>query len=352
MSENPLFISVDAMGGDHSPRIVVEGLAIAAKKNPDARFLVFGDFEQVSAEFKKFPQLKKVCEIRHTSELVHNEDKPSQVIRNKNTSMYQAIEAVKKGEAQAVVSAGNTGALMAISKMLLKTIQKIHRPAIVSIMPHRYGKYVMLDLGANSECTAVNLAEFAVMGNILAKHALNIEKPRVALLNIGSEEMKGREEIRHASQMLKEAATDLNIDFTGYIEPHDIPFGKADVIVADGFTGNVALKSIEGTAKFAASMLKDAIKKSPVSWVGLPFLFFAVKRIKKIMNPKLYNGAMFVGLNGLSVKSHGGADGFSCSVAINNALLLCRQNFVSTIKEELEDIDLEEISQDMFYDVL
>ncbi len=352
MTQSPLVISVDAMGGDHSPRIVVEGLAIAAKKNPDIRFLVFGDSAKVESEFKKFPTLKDVCEIRHSDEMVHNEDKPSQVIRNKNTSMYQAIEAVKKGEAQAVVSAGNTGALMAISKMQLKTIQKIHRPAIVSIMPHRYGKYVMLDLGANSECTAVNLAEFAVMGNVLAKHALKIEKPRVALLNIGSEEMKGREEIRHAAQMLREASGDLNLDFIGYIEPHDIPFGKADVIVADGFTGNVALKSIEGTAKFAAAMLKDSIKKAPFSWLGLPFLYFAVRRIKKVMNPKLYNGAMFVGLNGLSVKSHGGADGFSFSVAINNAAMLVRQDFVSTIKNELEDIDLEEISQDMFYDVL
>ena len=241
---------------------------------------------------------------------------------------------------------------MAISKMLLKTIQKIHRPAIVSIMPHRYGKYVMLDLGANSECTAVNLAEFAVMGNILAKHALNIEKPRVALLNIGSEEMKGRDEIRHALQMLKAAADDLNMDFIGYIEPHDIPFGKADVIVADGFTGNVALKSIEGTAKFAASMLKNAVVRTPLSWIGLPFMYFAARKVKKIMNPKLYNGAMFVGLNGLSVKSHGGADGFSFSVAINNAALLVRQNFVPTISSELEDIDLEEVSQDIFYDVL
>ena len=352
MAENPLLISIDAMGGDHSPKIVIEGLAIASKQNPDIRFLLFGDAQKIEAEMKRFPKLSGVCEVRHCDEMVHNEDKPSQVIRNKSTSMYQAIDAVRNGEAQAVISAGNTGALMAISKMLLKTIHKIHRPAIVSIMPHRYGRYVMLDLGANSECTAVNLAEFAVMGNILAKHALGIEKPKVALLNIGAEEMKGREEIRHAAQMLREASEDLNIDFTGYIEPHDIPFGKADVIVADGFTGNVALKSIEGTAKFAAAMIKDAVKKAPVSWLGLPFLYFAARNVKKIMNPKLYNGAMFVGLNGLSVKSHGGADGFSFSVAVNNAALLVRQNFVATIKDELEDIDLEEISQDMFYDVL
>ena len=198
LSENNLVISVDAMGGDKSPQVVIEGLAIAAKHNRDIRFLVFGDEEQVQAELKKYPILKDVCQLRHSPERVHNEDKPSQVIRNKNTSMYQAIDAVRQGEAQAVVSAGNTGALMAISKMLLKTIQKIHRPAIVSIMPHRYGKYVMLDLGANTECNAVNLAEFAVMGNVLAKHALGIERPKIALLNIGAEEMKGKEEIRHA----------------------------------------------------------------------------------------------------------------------------------------------------------
>ena len=342
-------IAIDAMGGDKSPQVVIEGLAIAAKSNRDIRFLVFGDEEQVEAELKKYPILKDVCELRHSPERVHNEDKPSQVIRNKNTSMYQAIDAVRQGEAQAVVSAGNTGALMAISKMLLKTIQKIHRPAIVSIMPHRYGKYVMLDLGANTECSAVNLAEFAVMGNVLAKHALGIDKPRIALLNIGAEEMKGKEEIRHAAQMIRNSSMD--IDFIGYIEPHEIPFGKADVVVADGFTGNVALKSTEGTAKLIRSMVKDAVKSSLLAMLGLPFMYFAMRKISKTMNPKLYNGAMFVGLNGLSVKSHGGTDAFGFSVAINNAAKLVRQNFVATIKEELEHIDLDEISQDIFYEV-
>ncbi len=349
MTDNNLVISVDAMGGDNSPRVVIEGLAIAAKENKDIRFLVFGDEDRVQEEINRFPALRSVCELRHSPEMVHNEDKPSQVIRNKNTSMYQAIDAVRQGEAQAVVSAGNTGALMAISKMLLKTIQKIHRPAIVSIMPHRYGKYVMLDLGANTECNAVNLAEFAVMGNVLAKHALGIDRPRIALLNIGAEEMKGKEEIRHAAQMIRSSSMD--IDFIGYIEPHEIPFGKADVIVADGFTGNVALKSIEGTAKLVRVMIKDAIHNSLLAKIGLPFMYFAAKSISKTMNPKLYNGAMFVGLNGLSVKSHGGTDSFGFSVAINNAAKLVRQNFVPTIKEELEHIDLDEISQDVFYEV-
>lgn len=349
MSEINPVISVDAMGGDNSPRIVIEGLALAAKQNPDVRFLVFGDLEKIEDEIKKFPVLKQVCDLRHSPEMVHNEDKPSQVIRNKNTSMYQAIDAVRKGEAQAVVSAGNTGALMAISKMLLKTIQKIHRPAIVSIMPHVSGKYVMLDLGANTECSAVNLAEFAVMGNVLARHALDIERPRIALLNIGAEEMKGKEEIRHAAQMIRNSSMDM--DFIGYIEPHEIAFGKADVIVTDGFTGNVALKSIEGTSRLITTMIKKAIKGSVLAKLGIPFMYFAAKKISKTMNPKLYNGAMFVGLNGLSVKSHGGTDGLGFSVALNNAVTLVRQDFVSTIREELENIDLDEISQDIFYEV-
>ena len=268
MSDN-LVISIDAMGGDNSPRVVIEGLAIANKKNPDVHFLLFGDESKVLPLLNSYPNLKKVCELRNAPEVVRNEDKPSQVIRNRNTSMYMAIDAVRKGEAKAVVSAGNTGALMAISKLTLKTIQRIHRPAIVSIMPHLTGKYVMLDLGANTECDAVNLAEFALMGNIVAKHALGIEKPRVALLNIGAEEMKGKEEIHQAAKIIRNSQ--LDIDFIGYIEPHELPNGKADVVVADGFTGNIALKSTEGTAKLVVRLLKNAVKKSWLAKLGLPF---------------------------------------------------------------------------------
>lgn len=346
---NNLVISIDAMGGDKSPRVVIEGLAIAAKKNHDIRFILFGDEAKVSPILNQYPDLKKVCELRHTNEMVHNEDKPSQVIRNRNTSMYMAIDAVRKGEAQAVVSAGNTGALMAISKLVLKTIQKIHRPAIVSIMPHYSGKYVMLDLGANTECSAINLAEFALMGDILARHALGIEKPRVALLNIGAEEMKGKEEIRQAAQLIKNSS--MNIDFRGYIEPHEIPNGVADVIVSDGFTGNIALKSTEGTARLVIKMVKNAIKDSFLAKIGLPFMLGVILKIKKTMDPRLYNGAMFVGLNGLSVKSHGGTDALGFSVAVNNAISLVRRNFVSTIRAEVEKIDLDELSQEAIYDV-
>ena len=349
MSDNNLVISVDAMGGDHSPRVVVEGIALAHKENPDMKFLLFGDAEKVNNEMKRFPHLKDFCTVFHTSEYVRNEDKPSQVIRNKNTSMYMAIDAVRKGEARAVISAGNTGALMAISKMILKTIQKIHRPAICTSIPHKNGMCVMLDLGANTECSAVNLAEFAIIGNILAKHTLEIDRPRIALLNIGAEEMKGREEIHQAAKMIKNTHLDLN--FIGYIEPHQIGEGYADVIVSDGFTGNIALKTMEGTAKLVSGILKQTIKKSIVAKIGLPFLLPVVWSLKKTMDPRKYNGAMFVGLNGLSVKSHGGTDALGFSYAINNATKLVRQDFVQTIRDEVEHVDLDELSQDILYDV-
>ena len=349
MSDNNLVISVDAMGGDNSPRVVVEGINIAHKKNPDINFILFGDEAKVAEEMKRFPKLKSFCRVVHTGEYVHNEDKPSQVIRNKNTSMYMAIDAVRRGEAAAVISAGNTGALMAISKMILKTIQKIHRPAICTNIPHKNGMCVMLDLGANTECNAVNLAEFAIIGNILARHSLEIERPRIALLNIGAEEMKGREEIHQAAKMIKNTHLDLN--FIGYIEPHQISEGYADVIVSDGFTGNIALKTMEGTAKLVSGLLKSSIKGSIIAKIGLPFLLPVVWKMKKTLDPRKYNGAMFVGLNGLSVKSHGGTDAIGYSYAIDNASKLVRQNFVQTIREEVEHVDLDELSQEILYDV-
>ena len=349
MSESNLVISIDAMGGDKSPAVVIEGLALAHKRNPDIRFLVYGDEAKVTAEMDKYPALREVCQIFHTEEFVHNEDKPSHVIRNRETSMYKAVEAVKEGKASAVVSAGNTGALMAISKLVLKTIQKIHRPAIISIMPHINGKYVMLDLGANTDCDGINLAEFAIMGNIFAKYALGIERPRVALMNIGAEEMKGKGEIHVAAHIIK--STHLNLDFIGYIEPHEIPNGIADVIVADGFTGNIALKSIEGTARLVVRLLKDAINHSFLAKLGLPFMLGVMLKVKKTMDPRLYNGAMLVGLNGLSVKSHGGTDALGFSVAVGNAANLVRQDFVATIRSEVEKVDLDELSQEVFYEV-
>ena len=349
MSDKNLVISIDAMGGDNSPKVVIEGLFLAHKRNPNIRFFVYGDKPKVEAEMAKYPDLKEACEIFHTDDFVHNDDKPSHVIRNRSTSMYQAIEAVKLGKAQAVVSAGNTGALMAISKMVLKTIQKIHRPAIITVMPHENGRYVMLDLGANTECDGINLAEFAIMGNIYAKCALNIKKPRVALMNIGAEEMKGKNEIHVAAHIIK--STHLNLNFIGYIEPHEIPQGKADVIVADGFSGNIALKSVEGTSHLIMHMIKNSIKSSFLAKLGLAFMMPAVRKLKATLDPRLYNGAMLVGLNGLSVKSHGGIDAFGFSVAVENAANLVATGFVDSIHQELEHIDLDEISQEAYYEV-
>lgn len=347
LSDN-LVISIDAMGGDNSPRVVIEGINIAAKKNPDVRFLLFGDEAQIVPLLKHYPKLEKVCKISHAAEWVKNEDKPSQVIRNRNTSMFMAVDAVRSGRAKAVVSAGNTGALMAISKMVLKTMPKIHRPAIVSIMPHQSGRCVMLDLGANTECDAINLAEFAIMGNVFAKYALDIARPKVALLNIGAEEMKGKEEIHQAAKMIKNSQVD--VDFIGYIEPNQIAEGVADVIVADGFTGNIALKSIEGTAKLVVRLIKQAIKRSFLAKLGLPFMLGVFGKIKKNMDPRLYNGAMLIGLNGLSVKSHGGTDAVGFAVALENAAKLVRQDFVATIRKEIEKIDLDELNQDSLYE--
>jgi glycerol-3-phosphate acyltransferase PlsX len=204
-------------------------------------------------------------------------------------------------------------------------------------------------LGANTECDGINLAEFAIMGNIFAKYALGIEQPKVALMNIGAEEMKGKGEIHVAAHIVKNPH--LNLNFIGYIEPHEIPNGKADVIVADGFSGNIALKSVEGTCHLIMRLIKQSIKDSVLAKLGLPFMLGAMKKLKKTMDPRLYNGAMFVGLNGLSVKSHGGTDAFGFSVAVENAARLVRKDFVGSIRKELENIDLDELSQEACYEV-
>ena len=247
------------MGGDNAPDSVIAGVKLVRQKNANVRFLIFGDELKVRPFLEKYKLDAECYELIHTPDYVASDEKPSSAVRSgRNSSLWLSIEAVKKGKASAVVSSGNTGALMAFSKLILGTMPGIHRPAIVSIMPHQFGKYVMLDLGANTECDALNLAEFALMGDIFARHALGLSRPRVALLNIGAEEMKGKEEIRHAAHLIKTSR--LDIDFIGYIEPHEIPNGVADVIVSDGFTGNIALKSIEGTARLVLRLMKNSVQ--------------------------------------------------------------------------------------------
>lgn len=340
MSEN-IVISIDAMGGDNAPDAIIEGVALSSRKHPKTRFMIYGDEARCKSSLEKHSKKLKNYEFINTTAVVSNDDKPGQVIRNKETSMWQAVNAVKQGKADAVVSAGNTGALMAISKLALRTLQKIHRPAICTIMPTIKGRVVVLDLGANIECGPENLVEFAIMGEKFAKIVLGVENPKVGLLNIGSEDMKGREELQKASEILKTSFSDIN--FHGFVEANNIAEGLTDVVVTDGFTGNIALKSIEGTAKLVLKLTKKAFMGSVWGLIMGLLSKPIFKKVKKVMDPRLYNGAMFLGLNGLSVKSHGGADAFAFSIAVNNAIMSVKGDLNERIKDEINGFNLDEM---------
>ena len=282
-------LSLDAMGGDDAPEIVIEGAALVAKKNKNVRFLFFGDQAKIKPLIDDNAVLKKISEIHHTDDVITSDMKPSVALRQgRQSSMRLAINAVAEGKADAVVSAGNTGALMAISKFVLKTLPGITRPAIASVMPTvKRGKgVVMLDLGANVDCSARILVEFAVLGSVYSRVICGIDKPKVGILNIGSEEMKGHDNLREASAILEEHLP--MAEYMGFVEGTDINQGVADVIVTDGFTGNIALKTVEGTAKMLAYMVKSSFKSSPLSYLGLPFIFPALRKLKQRMDPRLY----------------------------------------------------------------
>lgn len=332
-----LVISVDAMGGDNAPDAIIEGVALAAKKHAGVFFFLYGDEEKLTPLVTKFGLPTDRYKIHHTTAVVRMDDKPSVAIRSgRESSMWKAIMSVRNGYARAVVSAGNTGALMAMSKICLGTLAGIDRPAIAAILPTLTGPCVALDLGANAECNSQNLVEFAIMGDVFYRIMFNAEKPTVGLLNIGSEETKGREEIREAASVLKGLSGKMN--FHGFVEGNDIGLGTTQVIVADGFSGNVALKTIEGTAKFITTTLKDIIRKSILSKIGFMLALPALRSLKKKMDPRMYNGAMFLGLNGVSVKSHGGADAFAFSQAIAAAINLAQNDLCMRIKKELEHV--------------
>jgi phosphate acyltransferase len=313
-----LTIGLDAMGGDAAPGIVVAGAARALECQPDLAFLLFGDLPQVEPLLGQHERLRTRTTLRHTPDSVAGDAKPSTALRQgRNSSMRLAVNAVKEGEAAAAVSAGNTGALMAMAKFVLKTLPGIDRPAIASVLPARQRPVVVLDLGANIECGAEDLFQFAVMGEVFSRVMLGVSKPRVGLLNVGTEELKGGEVVRGAATMLRESR--LAIDFHGFVEGTDVTEGVVDVVVTDGFTGNVALKIAEGTAAMFTSALRDVIRGG--GWrAKLGYLLarpaFAVLREK--FDSRRYNGAMFLGLNGVVVKSHGGTDavGFAAAIAV------------------------------------
>lgn len=327
-------ISLDAMGGDHAPEMVVAGAEIALKRLPHLKFLMFGDEARIKPLLAKYPGLEAVSEVRHASQEVTMDDRPSVALRQRrDSSMRLAINAVKEGDAQGVVSAGNTGALMAMAKFVLKTVRGIDRPAIATYMPTQRGETVMLDLGANIECDENNLVQFALMGEVFARILFGIEKPSVGLLNVGIEELKGNESVKKAAAILREI--DLPIRFEGFVEGDDLAKGTVDVIVTDGFTGNVALKTAEGTARLLVHFLRETFKSSFWAKVGYLLARRSLQRFRERMDPRRYNGAMLLGLNGIAVKSHGGTDalGFSNAIGVCHDLIANRLN--DTIKSEL-----------------
>jgi len=332
-NQNIITIALDAMGGDNAPDAVLRGADLICSSRKDIRFLIFGNDELISPSLKKFPNLKDSSEIIHSDEVVLNDDKPSLAIRKKrHSSMAMAVKSVRKGNAIAAISSGNTGALMAFSKIMLNTLSGIDRPAIGGIMPTNSGDIVMLDMGANVACDANNLFEFAVMGDAFARAILNKESPSIGLLNIGSEEMKGNESIKNAAIMLN---GEPSLDFYGNIEGDDIGKGIVDVVVTDGFTGNIALKTAEGTAKMYTSFLKDALKSSLCSKIGALLAKPALSKIKDKLDPRKHNGAMLLGLNGIVIKSHGGTDDIGFENAIKVAIKLIEHDINKQIIEEM-----------------
>jgi len=332
-----LTLAVDAMGGDQAPRMVLRGANIARKRDPNLHFVFYGREPELKPQLDKLKKLRPNAEIVDCADVVSDDAKPSVALRSgRDTSMRRAIEAVRDGHAQGCVSAGNTGALMAISKVLLKTLPGIERPAIASFFPTLRGESVMLDLGANVQCDARNLVDFAVMGNVFARSILGVVDPVTGLINVGTEERKGHETLWTAREMLAELP--LPGRFHGFIEGDDIAKGAVDVIVTDGFTGNVALKAAEGTAKLVSVYLQRTFKSSLFAQVGYLFARRAMQKLRKRTDPRRYNGAIFLGLDGITVKSHGSTDALGFAHALGLAGDMARQDFLEKTRNELAGI--------------
>jgi glycerol-3-phosphate acyltransferase PlsX len=336
-----LVISIDGMGGDHAPESVVDGVEIAANRTPSVRYIIHGDEALLNPLLAARPAARANSRVVHTDLAVKMDAKPSQALRQgRGTSMWNALVEVEEGRAHAAVSAGNTGALMAMSRLRLRMVEGVHRPAIVGSWPTPAGFCVVLDIGANLEADAEQLVEFAIMGEAYHRAVYGADRPRVALLNIGQEEMKGHEEIRAAARLIREAGVDMN--FTGFVEGDGISGGAADVIVTDGFTGNIALKTGEGTARLAANFLREALKSGPFAMLGALLAYPALRKLSEKMDPRSVNGGVFLGLNGLVVKSHGGTDGRGFASAIDVAIRMARSHFRDEIAQNLARLTAEE----------
>ncbi|MBM3468259.1 MAG: phosphate acyltransferase PlsX [Alphaproteobacteria bacterium] len=328
-------LSLDAMGGDYAPQIVIEG-AVLALANADFSYLVFGDERVIRPILANYPKYQHAFHLVHTTEVITNDMKVAMAIRGLRTSsMRLSIEAVAKGDAAAVISAGNTGAYMALSKLQLKTLEGIDRPAIARAMPTLKGRSIVMDLGANIECTSQDLVQFAIMGHVFGQRLLEKERPSIGLLNVGTEDTKGNMIVQDAAQSLKNIP---HINFYGFVEGDDITAGTTDIIITDGFTGNVALKTLEGAAKLIQKMLQDSLKQSWRGKLGYLVAKPAFQQFKNYIDPRLYNGAIFLGLKGIAVKSHGGTDAVGFANAIRVAASLAADAASGQIASDMENL--------------
>jgi glycerol-3-phosphate acyltransferase PlsX len=328
-----LVISIDAMGGDHGPPVVIPAVVRAIAGLPDnVRFLLHGDEPTLTAALAKHPEAARRMEIRHSERVIAMDEKPAQALRRgKGTSMWNAVEAIREGQAHAAVSAGNTGAMVAISKLILRMAADLERPALVVGMPTPRGVTTFLDVGANIDCDAERLVEFAIMGEAFHRAAHGVPRPTVALLNVGSEEMKGHEEVREAHRILREGKIDL--DYRGFVEGDDITGGAVDVIVTDGFTGNVALKSMEGAGRFMLSELRSALSAGLLARLGYLLARPALLKFRDRLSPP--PAAPLLGLNGIVVKCHGGATERDFAMSIQMAVDLAGSDFTSEIERNM-----------------
>ena len=333
--KNLITIAVDAMGGDNAPQKIIDGIDVHAKNSKNVYYKLFGDKDIIDPIINKKSIDKNLFEVIHTNEKIKNEDSAfTAAKRGKNTSMWLAIESVKKKLSDIVISAGNTGALLVIAKLNLSMIENIDKPALSGLWPSKKGMSVVLDLGANIECNDKNLIDFAIMGSSLLKSLFPEEKPKVALLNIGSEEIKGNEVIKTTYKKLNQIINE-DFEFKGFIEGNNLMNGDVNVIVADGFTGNVALKTAEGTANFITSELKQAMTSSILSKIGSIISINSLKKFKKKLDPRLYNGAILLGLDSPVIKSHGGTDyiGFANSLSVCEKIV--KNNLIDKIKNSI-----------------
>jgi phosphate acyltransferase len=330
-------ISLDAMGGDHGPSVVIPGAAIALERRPDTRFVIYGDEKLVLPLLDQHPRLKAVTTFHHTDVSVKMDDKPSQALRSGRykSSMWKSIEACKTGEAHVAVSAGNTGALMAMSKFCLRLMARIERPAIAAIWPTIRGESIVLDVGATIGADAAHLFDMAIMGAAMARIVFDIDRPTVGLLNVGVEEIKGVEAVKEAGKMLREANLP-NLDYRGFVEGDDLGKGTVDVVVTEGFTGNIALKTAEGTAKQIAEYLRAAMSRSLLSKLGYLLAKGAFSALKEKMDPRKVNGGVFLGLDGVIIKSHGGTDAIGFASAVELGYEMARYELLTKVREMID----------------